>query len=187
MQAQIKLDEGKIIYDVFITSNQSTAQGQLIITLKNGIMKRETKMNTGFANTIIYNSKTQESWTYNSMNGTNVAKKTTKEELQTQNQKFVQATYTPATETKTIANYNCTPITITYKDGTSNTVYYTKDVIPGVKEYNSMFPEINGLPLQYEVSTNGKNKILLIANTISIAPIDVSEVEGPKDYKILTQ
>jgi hypothetical protein len=185
MLAQTMINEGKIVYDIFIMNDLKEVKGQLIITVKNGILKREMTMTTGFNNIIIYNSTAAESWSYNNMNGNKFAKKMSKEELASQNVGFNNASYIPQAEEKTILEKACKKVEITYKNGTSNNVYYSADWKCGIKEFYTMFPEINGLPLQYEVATSGNNKMILIAKSVQIIPIDNAEVEAPKGYKII--
>jgi hypothetical protein len=182
--AQITITEGKIVYDIFITNNLEEQQGELIITFKNNFMKREMKMKNGYANIILFDASTGKSVLYNELNGNKLSKILTKNDVIAQNQKFANAIYTNKSEIKTIANNNCNLVNITYQDGTNNLVYYNENFKIAMKEFYSMFPELKGVPFQYQVGTKG-NTIILIAKSIESKPIDNIEIEAPKGYKAI--
>jgi hypothetical protein len=183
-KAQIMINEGKIIYDVFITTNLIEQKGQLIITLKNNWMKREMKMNNGFTNTILFDAQSGESTVYNDNNGNKFSKKISKEDVKIQNIKFANAKYISNNESKMIDNKKCKSVDITYTDGSKNVVFFDENYRVGITEFYSMFSELKGLPMQYEVTTN-TNKILLVANSVLQTPIDAVEIDAPTGYKML--
>jgi hypothetical protein len=183
-KAQIMINEGKIIYDVFITTNLIEQKGQLIITLKNNWMKREMKMNNGFTNTILFDAQSGESTVYNDNNGNKFSKKISKEDVKMQNIKFANAKYISNNESKMIDNKKCKSVDITYTDGSKNVVFFDENYRVGITEFYSMFSELKGLPMQYEVTTN-TNKILLVANSVLQTPIDAVEIDAPTGYKML--
>jgi hypothetical protein len=182
--AQTIINEGKIIYDVYITNNLDEQKGQLIITIKNNKLKREMKMNNGYTNTILFDASTGQSNVYNDMNGNKFAKVVSKADVLLQNQKFAKATYIADAATKMIINKTCNAVNIAYADGNKNTVYYATDYRVGIPEFYSMFPELKGIPMQYEVVTNS-NKIVLVAKSVEQIPIDALEIASPTGYKLL--
>jgi hypothetical protein len=185
LQAQTILSEGRVIYNVYLNSVEAKVEGKLIVTLKAGFMKRELILKNGYINTIIYNAKQDRTSSYSDMQGNKLYKILNKDELIASNSKFENASYLESTETKTIAGYKTTKTLVTYLDGSSNTIYYTNEIQPLIKEYNAMFQKIVGLPLQYEV-VSGTNKIIMIANTIDMVPINNSEFEALKGYQLIT-
>jgi hypothetical protein len=181
---QTVLSEGRVMYDVFLNNSGSEPQGTLLVTLKGGFMKRDLIMKNGYLNTIIYNSKLNKTSSYSELQGNKVSKNLGTAELKAANLKFENALYTANTETKKIAGYDATMVSVTYTDGSKNTVYYTTQVKPQIKEYNAMFNKIEGLPLQYEV-VSGNNKIIMIAKTIKMEPVNNSEFDPLEGYQLV--
>jgi hypothetical protein len=176
------INEGKITYDVYMNGNIKESQGKLIITIKNENLKREMIMNNGFYNLII--KATDGNYIYSDVNGNKFVKKITNQELVAQNLKFENASYNYGTSTKTIANQTCNEATVTYKDGSKNTVFVSNDMQTKSKDFMAMFSQLKGLPLQYEINTNS-NKITLIATNIAVVPIDDGDFAAPKGYKMV--
>lgn len=72
------------------------------------------------------------------------------------------------------------------KDGSTFVVYYTSDIIPENREYDYMFKNLNGLPLEWEL-VQGKLKIKYTLSKINLNPIPVSRFDIPKSgYRELT-
>jgi hypothetical protein len=182
--AQISITEGKIVYDIFITTNKDEQQGQLIITLKNNMMKREMIMKNGYSNIILFDVNTGKSTVYSMLNGNKLSKVLSKADVLAQNQKFLSAKYNETKIQKTIANKPCAEVKITYTDGSQNTVFYNVDYRVAMKEFYSMFPDLQGMPMQYQVATSG-NTILLVAKSIEAKPVDNIEMEAPMGYKTM--
>ena len=90
----------------------------------------------------------------------------TRENWISQNAKFDRINFVNTSETKTIANYNCSKATGKLKDGSSITVYYAPDVVINNKEYNQTFKTLPGLPVQYEFES-GKLKFQYLLSSVS--------------------
>ncbi len=181
--AQQNIAEGKIVYDIFFTEKNDLQQkGQLVITLKNNILKREMKVDGLIINTIIYDGNTGESKVYSDVSGNKLMKAMTKLDLQLQNKRFENASYKYSSETKNIISTAATKVNITYQDGTNNTVYYSENFKVSMPEFYNMFSALKGFPMQYEVATKS-NKIVLVVKSIEAVPISTEELEAPKGYK----
>src|SRR5262249_51378856 len=95
-------------------------------------------------------------------------------------------TFTNTAETKTIAGYPCVKAIATMKDGSTFSVYYTKEIIPENPDYNMQFRNLDGLPLEYEL-TQGKLKIKYTVSKIVMNPVPASKFDIPKSgYRELT-
>jgi hypothetical protein len=132
----------------------------------------------------MFDATTGLSKMYNEVNGNKLVKNMSKDEVLSQNAKFENAKYDYKTAAKQIANKDCKQVNITYTDGTSNIVFITEDYKVSLKEFYTMFAELKGLPMQYEVATSG-NKILLVAKSVEQIPIDAKDLEAPKGYKVV--
>ncbi len=182
--AQTLLSEGRVTYDVYLNDASKKSEGTLIVTLKGGFMKRELIMKNGYMNTIIYDAKQNKTTSYSELQGNKVYKILGATELKSTNAKFANALYINGTETKSIAGYSTTQVTVNYADGSKNIVHYTKQIQPQIKEYNAMFNKIVGLPLQYEVAS-GSNKIIMIASKVAVEPVNNSEFDELTGYQLV--
>lgn len=102
------------------------------------------------------------------------------------NKKYAGITFTPMSETKTIAGYSCQKALATLKDGTTFTVFYTREMVTENKDYNYQFKTLQGLPLEYE-STEGKLKIRYTVSKITFDPVPMQKFKVPvSGYRELT-
>ncbi|MBK7763470.1 MAG: hypothetical protein IPI46_08850 [Bacteroidetes bacterium] len=178
--------EGVIKYDVFL-NNESEPQGIYLITIKTGFIKRELVMNSGYDNVIIFNHKTGTSISLNVNDDDKYALQLTATEVLEKNKQFEKAEFIAGTDTKKIAGYSCQQQTITYKNKEKANFYYTADLIPSSEHFNTMFPGLKGIPLEYEVKAANNSSMKFIAQRVEIKSIDLSSFDIPKDYKIVTK
>jgi GLPGLI family protein len=89
-------------------------------------------------------------------------------------------------ETVSIAGYTCKKATATAADGKNYTVYFDPSVTLANKTYNNAFPQLQGLPVQYELqSGNLTFKYTLSKN--SADAVAINKFETPKSgYRIMT-
>jgi GLPGLI family protein len=89
-------------------------------------------------------------------------------------------------ETVSIAGYTCKKATANTGDGKNYTVYFDPSVTLANKTYNNAFPQLQGLPVQYELqSGNLIFKYTLSKNSADAAA--VNKFETPKTgYRVMT-
>lgn len=106
------------------------------------------------------------------------------------NKKNTPINFIATTETKEIAGYNCTKYTGLLSDSATYEVYVTTAIVPENKDYNTNFKGINGLVLQYEITTGtGTNKVKIIntASKVSTTTVAPTKFELPKTgYRVMT-
>ena len=88
--------------------------------------------------------------------------------------------------TITIGGYTCKKATATAADGKNYTVYFDPSVTLANKTYNNAFPQLQGLPVQYELqSGNLTFKYTLSKNSADV--VAINKFETPKaGYRIMT-
>jgi GLPGLI family protein len=86
--------------------------------------------------------------------------KMTPAEWKTSNKKYEGSTFTYENEFKTIANYNCQKAIGKLADGSTFTVYFTKELVPVNKDFQYLNKNLPGLAMQYE-AVLGKQKVTL--------------------------
>ncbi len=184
--AQKIFSEGVIKYDVYLKGS-SSPDGMYVISVKGGFIKQEWAMNNGFNNVTIYNQKTGITLSLNVKNGGKYALEITQEELKLKNKRFEQAQFTDMNESKKIIGYQTKGNKVTYKNGDQVDIFYTSDLIPQNESFNTMFPGLKGIPLEYITLSSGNNTMKFVASLIEIKVLDSQEFSIPADYKIVTK
>jgi GLPGLI family protein len=89
-------------------------------------------------------------------------------------------------ETVSIGGYTCKKATATTADGKNYTVYFDPSVTLANKTYNNAFPQLQGLPVQYELqSGNLIFKYTLTKN--SADAVAINKFETPKTgFRVMT-
>jgi GLPGLI family protein len=108
------------------------------------------------------------------------------ENWQEKNRRYGGITFVNTNETKTIAGYKCIKAEAKLNDGSTFSVFYTPEIIPENKEYDYQFKNLNGLPLEYEL-TQRKLKIKYTVSKIDMNPVPASKFDIPKSgYREMT-
>ena len=184
--AQKIFSEGIIKYDVYVNGGEKP-EGLFVLTVKNGFNKRELAMNSGYNNIIIYNHKTGTSTSFNIDEESKYALEMSALELSEKNKRFDKAQFSAINQTKKIAGYNSTASNVQYTNGEAATFFYTTDLLPPNDAFNTMFPGLKGIPLEYEIQSNANVKIKFVASNIEIKSIDPKVFDIPKNYKLVSK
>ena len=172
--AQKTISEGTISYS--LSSESKSSQSDPLSGATNTIYLKGTLSRTDMVSslgkeTTIYDAKSGTGLILKEYSGQKLMITLTKDNWINFNKKFEGISFTPTTETKTIANYNCKKSIGKLKDGSLITVFYTSDLNVNNKEYNQTFKNLPGLPVEYEFqSGNLKFKYLLTSVDFSIVP-----------------
>ncbi len=88
--------------------------------------------------------------------------------------------------TQTMGSYTTKKATGSLPDGKMFTVNFTTDLIPGNKQYNNAFTQLQGLPVQYEI-LSGNLKFIYTLVKVDQELIPSSKFELPKSgYRIMS-
>jgi hypothetical protein len=192
VQAQKTVSELTVFYENTIeTKGDKPNVGALLngattTTFIKGNNHRTDQVNSLGTSTTIYDSKTNSAVVLKEFGKQKILVRLNSKNLAESNKKYVGVTFTKGTETKIIAGYNCTVSTGKFNDGTTFTVYATKDIVPENKDYNAQFKDVDGLVLQYEFSA-GTTKIITTATKVLLAPIAPTKFDIPKSgYREMT-
>ncbi len=183
LYAQKKVSELTVVYD----SKQSNGlEGSVITTyIKGNLVRTETK-SSFFSSTTIYDAKTGDAVLLREVSGQKLLIRLSHENWQDINKSADKTIFTNTAETKVIAGYKCTKAVGKTNNGTDITVYYTTDIVPDNKDYNPAFKNLDGLPLEYEL-TNGNFKIVYTVSKINLNPVPASKFDTPKSgYREMT-
>lgn len=190
--AQRKVSELMLSYDTQISTGSAEPKmadafdGSVTTVYIKGNLSRSEMTSALFSSATIHDAKTGTAVALREVSGQKLLIRMTAENWAEKNKKYDGIVFTNTTETKVIAGYKCTKATATMKDGSTFVVYYTSDIVPENRDYDYMFKNLNGLPLEWEL-VQGKLKIKYTLSKINLNPIPVSRFDIPKSgYRELT-
>lgn len=186
--AQKTISEGTLIYTIAF-DNGGKANGLSgateTIYLKGGYSRIDMSSSLGSEKTI-HDAKTGSAVILKEYSGQKLMITLTKQNWLERNQANGDIAFNNEAEAKNILGYNCIKATAKLKDGSTMTVYYTKDVNVMNKDYKPVFKNLPGLPLQYEFEKN-KIKFIYTATKIDLTAVPVSRFDFPKSgYRVMT-
>ncbi|HVG16549.1 MAG TPA: DUF4412 domain-containing protein [Chitinophagaceae bacterium] len=102
------------------------------------------------------------------------------------NKKNENVQFTFGDESKTILGYKCTKAVGKLADGSTFTVWYTKDLVPENNDFQYVNKALPGLAMEYE-SIMGNLKITYTVSKINTEPVQAAKFDIPKaGYRVLT-
>lgn len=190
--SQKRVSELTLIYDASITTGSAEPKmadafdGATTTIYLKGNLSRSELSSALFSSTTIHDSKTGGAVVLREVSGQKLLIRMTPENWMEKNKKYQGISFSNTNETKIIAGYTCTKAVATLADGSTFTVYYTSEIIPENKDYDYQFKNLNGLPLEYEL-TQGKLKIKYTVSKINLNPVPASKFDVPKGgYREMT-
>jgi len=190
--AQKKVSELTLVYDTEITTGSKDPKladafdgAKTTIYIK-GLQSRSEMVSALFTSTTIHDSKTGTAVVLREVSGQKLLIRLTAADWTDKNKRYEGIKFTDTDETKVIAGYNTTKAIATMPDGSTFTVYYTKDLVPENREYEYQFRSLAGLPLEYEMN-QGNLKIKYTVSQINLNPVPASKFDIPKSgYREMT-
>ena len=190
--AQKKVSELTLVYDASITTGSAEPKmadafdGATTTVYIKGNLSRSEMVSALFSSTTIHDSKTGNAVVLREVSGQKLLIRMSPENWQEKNRRYQGISFINTSERKTIAGYSCIKAEAKLPDGSVFTVYYTPELIPENKEYDYQFKNLNGLPLEYEL-TQGKLKIKYTVSKINMNPVPASKFDIPKSgYREMT-
>ena len=191
VNAQKKVSELSVVYDYVITSNTSSKpangfEGATNTIYIKGNLVRSEMTSSLFSSSTIYDSKTGLAVILKEVSGQKLLIHVSQENWQEMNKPYEGIIFTNTSETKTIAGYKCIKAIGKTNSGSELVVFYTTEIVPDNKEYNTKFKNLDGLPLEYEL-TNNNLKIQYTVSKINLNPVPASKFDIPKSgYREMT-
>jgi len=190
--AQKKVSELSVVYDYVATYTNASKPANGFesatntIFIKGNLVRSET-VSASFSSSTIYDSKTGLAVILKEVSGQKLLIRLTQENWLEKNKPYEGIVFSNTTETKTIAGYKCIKAVGKTKNGLEEiSVYYTTEIIPDNKDYKPEFRNLDGLPLEYEL-TNGNIKIHYTVSKINLNPVPASKFDLPKNgYREMT-
>jgi hypothetical protein len=185
--AQKPFTEGTITYHVKMEPNdQGLKPGTYIITTKGGMVRKEMKL-PGLDYTIIINCRTNKVYSLQNRNGKKYAIELTMEDLVKDQEKFKGFILSSTnTDDNKIAGCQATWSDVTYKDGVSTLVAYSKDWKPAQSVTFERFPDAAFIPLDFLYTNEAGVSVRFEAEKIDPGPVENAVFRIPADYKIIS-
>jgi GLPGLI family protein len=189
---QKKLTEATISYDVVINTDNTTPRAadlfdgaRNVIYLKGNSSRSEMISSLGTQSTIV-DGKTGKATILKNYGEQKYMITMSAENWKTSNKKYEGITFTYENEYKTIAGYNCQKAIGKLTDGSTFTVYFTKDLIPVNKDFQYLNKNLPGLAMQYEASLD-KLKVTYTVSSVTFSLVPAAKFDLPKSgYRVMT-
>ncbi|MBL7740456.1 MAG: DUF4412 domain-containing protein [Chitinophagaceae bacterium] len=189
---QKKLTEATISYDIVINTSNTVPQAAdlldgatSVVYLKGNSSRSEMISSLGTQSTIV-DGKTGNVTILKDYGEQKYMITMTPENWKASNKKYEGITFTYENEFKTIAGYNCQKAVGKLTDGSTFTVYFTKDLIPVNKDFQYLNKNLPGLAMQYE-ATLGKLKVTYTVSSVNLNLVPTAKFDLPKSgYRVMT-
>jgi GLPGLI family protein len=186
--SQKRLGDLTVVYNSTITNAQDSGRKISSTTsffIKGNLCRSEVASNL-FSSVTIYDAKTGSGVLLKEVNGQKLLIRMNEENWNQKNRRYANLSFTKTNETKSIAGYFCNQAKASTSDGFEITVFYTRDLIPENKLYDPPFKNLDGLPLEYEL-TRGNLHIKYSLVSINLNPVPASKFDIPTSgYRELT-
>jgi hypothetical protein len=181
---QKKVSELTLVYDYSVihldssTAKTPTQNAVHTIYVKGKKCRSEITTNSPFSSTTIFDGTTGSGVILREVSGQKLLIRLNPQNWADRNRLSEGIVYKNTGETKEIAGYKCIKAVGTTRTGASITVYYTGELIPETREYDPYFKSLDGLPLEYEL-TSGNLKIRYRISRMSFNPVPESKFDIP--------
>ncbi len=190
--AQRKLTEATITYDISINSDNGGSKpadmldgSRNVIYIKSSISRAEMISALGTQSTII-DEKGKKVTVLKEYGDKKYMITSTLQEWNDNNKKYDSINFTFLNEFKTISGYNCQKAIGKINDSTAFTVYFTRELIPVNKEFETINKNLPGLAMQYEAIQN-KRLVTYTVSSINFNPVPQSKFDLPKSgFRVMT-
>ena len=184
--AQKSPAELTLVYDYSVSGTGNSPQGATNTVYIKGSQSRVELSSPGYNKTTIYDSKTGSAVILNEFSGQKLLIRLNPENVQEQNRRYDAIGFSNTSETKMIAGYKCFKATGLSANGSTYLVYFTKDLVPANRDYDPQFKNLDGLPLEYEITSRGIT-LKYVISKINLNPVPASKFDIPKSgYREMT-
>ncbi|MEQ1554231.1 MAG: hypothetical protein ABL929_08645, partial [Ferruginibacter sp.] len=190
--AQKIMNEGTLVYSISIETTNgekqiNSALNGAVLSLFYTKDKSRTEMQTKIGTeATVYDNKADKGFILKEYSGQKLMITTTADNWELKNHVNRNLVF-KIDETKTmIEGYNCYKATATSADGKNYTVFYDATKIIANKTYNNAFPQIEGVPVQYEMQS-GNLVFKYTLNKIENEVLPANKFDAPKiGFRVMT-
>lgn len=190
--AQKILNDVVLTYDISIQSAKGEKQiagalnGATLSLYLTKDKSRSEMISTPGTESTIFDNKTGKGFILKEYSGQRLMVTTNSDNWSQKNQVNSKLKFNIDNSTEVIAGYNCKKAIAESGDGKLYTVYFDPTYSIVNKTYNNAFPQIPGLPVQYELES-GNLKFKYLLSKLSNEAINVTKFEAPKSgFRVMT-
>lgn len=190
--AQKQLTDATIVYNLAIETRNGEKQlgnglNGAVLTLFLSKDKSRTEMvSVPGVETNVFDTKAGKGFILKEFSAQKLMITTTSENWAVKNQNIKKQVFTTDESSTTIAGYKCKKASTANADGKNYTVYYDPTVTMANTTYNNAFPQIVGLPVQFELSS-GNLVFKYTLSTYTTDAIPVAKFDAPKSgFRVMT-
>jgi GLPGLI family protein len=191
-EAQKRITEGTISYDIVVNTgntNPSIADmfnGATSIVYLKGYQTRFERVSSLGVESTIVDGKTGNVTVLKEYGEQKYMITMTPENWKDANKKFEGIVFKYENEYKDIAGYKCQKAIGTMKDGTTITVYFTKDLVANNREFEYAYKSLPGLAMEYE-TTIGSLKVTYTVSKVNFSIVPATKFDLPKTgFRVMT-
>ncbi len=188
----------KIVNDAVVTYNISiesvNGEKQLSGSLNGATLtiflakdkSRSEMVSTPGTETTVFDNKAGKGFILKEYSGQKLMITTTSENWSQKNQINSRLNFETEGGNFNVAGYNCKKANATSSDGKKYTVFYDPTIIVVNKTYNNAFSQLQGLPIQYQLSS-GNLVFKYTLNNLSLDVFSTAKFDAPKaGFRIMT-
>jgi GLPGLI family protein len=190
--AQKRITEGTISYDIVVnTGNNNPSIADMfngatsIVYLKGYQTRFERVSSLGVESTIV-DGKSGNVTVLKEYGEQKYMITMTPDNWKDANKKYEGIVFKYEEEYKTIAEYKCQKAIGTMKDGTTITVFFTKDLVANNREFEYAYKSLPGLAMEFE-TTIGSLKVTYTVSKVNFGIVPAAKFELPKSgFRVMT-
>jgi len=190
--AQKKITEGTISYDIIVNTgdkNPSIAamfDGATSIVYLKGYQTRFERVSSLGVESTIVDGKTGKVNVLKEYGDQKYMITMTPENWKDANKKYEGIEFKYAEEFKDIAGYKCQKAIGTMKDGSTITVFFTKELVANNRDFEYAYKTLPGLAMEYETII-GDLKVTYTVSKVSFSIVPAAKFELPKTgFRVMT-
>jgi len=181
--SQKKVSELTLVYEYSFSStgkgSAPAAENAVHTVYIKGNKSRSEITNSLFSSVTIFDANTGFGVILKEVSGQRLLIRINPENWSERNRMYDGIVYKNTNETKDIAGYKCVKAIGQTAAGATITVYYTRDIVPENHQYEPPFRALDGLPLEYEL-TSGQQTIRYKITRINLNPVPESKFDLPR-------
>lgn len=184
---QKKFSEGTVVYNVQVLNAEKNTQSNAVCTqlIKGGHYRDDLVSSIG-KSTTIFDSREGTGAILKEYGGQKIMIPLVSEQWDTKLSKLSAVQFKLSSESKKILGYACEKAEAVTLDGSTYTVYFTKDLSAENQQMDLQFPQLGGFTLEYTL-VKGNTTIVYKATSLNFDPVPIQKYDLPNSgYRILS-
>jgi hypothetical protein len=196
-QAQKLLSEGTITYKITVSgkiptpanepSVTETKSGTVIIRIKGDNIRQDIKLEDGYSHAQISNYATGKEIILQSINELKYAIEINIKDKEMQHTSYYKAALTINKETKSFAGFDAVSALLTYKNGTTASLFILPDYYIAYPAIFDRFPDLKAIPASYDLLMANGFIMHFELTGLNEAPVENAVFRVPVGYRIIGQ